>query len=180
MIKNICVFCGSNPGTNPAYSQHARALGQHMAQRGIGLVYGGSRLGLMGDVAHAALDAGGEVIGVIPGNLLAREIAMTSLTQLRVVKDMAERKAMMMDLADAFIALPGGFGTLDELFEVVTLLQIGLHAKPVGLLNTAAYYDHLLAFTQRAVTDGFVRGEHGGLMRVSDQPAALLDALLRA
>jgi len=177
MIKRICVFCGSRLGVNQEYSRAAKQVGAALARRGIGLVYGGSRLGLMGDVAHAALDAGGEVVGVIPGNLLSREIAMTNLTQLHVVNNMAERKTMMGDLSDAFIVLPGGFGTLDELFEMVTLRQIGLSAKPIGLLNTAGYYNHLLAFVNHAVADGFADDSHSHLIRVANDAEAMVDAM---
>lgn len=179
-MKRICVFCGSRPGANEEYSRRAKQVGAALARRGVGLVYGGSRLGLMGDVAHAALEAGGEVIGVIPDKLLGRERAMTSLTEMRVVNNMAERKMMMSDLSDAFIALPGGFGTLDELFEVVTLAQIGLQVKPVGLLNTCGFYDHLLTFVDRTISDGFVLSENRALLRVNNDVDALIDELTQA
>lgn len=179
MIKRICVFCGSRAGANGEYARAAKQMGAALARRGIGLVYGGSRLGLMGDVAHAALDAGGEVIGVIPDKLLTREVAMTSLTEMRVVANMTERKMLMADLSDAFIALPGGFGTLDELFEMVTLNQIGLSAKPVGLLNTAGFYDHLLAFINHIVDGGLADEAHRTLIRVASDAEALVDDMCK-
>jgi uncharacterized protein (TIGR00730 family) len=163
-VKRVCVFCGSNAGALPAYAEAARSLGAMLARRGLGLVYGGGRVGLMGALANAARAAGGEVIGVIPESLVRKEVAHTGLEDLRVVGSMHERKAMMADLADAFIALPGGCGTFEELFEIVTWAQLGLHHKPIGLLNVGGYYDPLLALLDRAVAERFVLPEHRQLV----------------
>ena len=163
----VCVFCGSSPGERAVYSAAARELGAVLAARGIGLVYGGGHVGLMGEVAQAALEAGGEVIGVIPEALVEREVAMPEISRLHVVGTMHERKAMMGDLSDAFAALPGGLGTLEELFEVWTWAQLGLHAKPLGLLNVEGFYDPLLAHLDRALVDGFVRSEYLDLLHVA-------------
>jgi uncharacterized protein (TIGR00730 family) len=178
-LQRICVFTGSRPGDRPEYAAHARALGEALARRQIDLVYGGGHVGLMGILADATLAAGGDAIGVIPEALLARELAHPSLTHLHVVGTMHERKAMMATLADAFIALPGGFGTLEELFEVVTWAQLGIHAKPVGLLNTAGFFDSLLTFLRRAVDEGFIPAQHTALFVTRDDPVPLLDALTR-
>jgi uncharacterized protein (TIGR00730 family) len=155
----------------------AAELGRVLADRGIGLVYGGARVGLMGAVAEAVLAGGGEAIGVIPKALVEKEVAHTGLTELRVVTSMHQRKALMADLSDAFIALPGGWGTLDEMFEILTWAQLGLHNKPCGLLNVQGYFDRLLAFLDHTMEQGFVRPEYGALLSVSDAPATLLDAL---
>ncbi len=174
----ICVFCGSSVGLRPAYADAARRLGTLLAERALGLVYGGGNVGLMGVLADAVMAAGGSVIGVMPRNLIAREIGHAGITELRVVDSMHQRKAMMADLASGFIALPGGFGTLDEFFEVVTWTQLGLHGKGCGLLNTGGYYDPLIAMLDRAVADGFVKPENRPLVLDDSDPARLLDRVL--
>lgn len=174
-MNRICVFCGSSPGRNGAYRDAAEALGRLLAREGIGLVYGGASVGLMGAVADAALAGGGEVIGVIPRALKAKEIAHGGLSALHVVETMHERKALMVELADGFMALPGGMGTFDEFFEVVTWAQLGIHAKPVGLLNVAGYYDRLAAFLDHTVAEGFVWGDHREMIAVEESPEALLE-----
>lgn len=174
-MQRICVFCGSSMGRNGAYRDAAAALGRLLAREGIGLVYGGASVGLMGTVADAVLAAGGEVIGVIPRALESKEIAHAGLSALHVVETMHERKALMAELADGFIALPGGMGTFDEFFEVVTWAQLGIHAKPFGLLNVAGYYDRLAAFLDYTVAEGFVRGEHREMIAVEESPEALLE-----
>lgn len=175
--RQVCVFCGSSSGNRPVYLEAARELGSTLAQRGIGLVYGGAHLGLMGAVADAALAAGGRVTGVIPESMMAREIAHTGLSELRVVSTMHKRKALMADLSDAFIALPGGFGTLDEFCEVLTWSQLGIHVKHCGLLNVAGYYDPLLALLDRAVEEGLLKAANRGLVMVETSPGALVDRL---
>jgi uncharacterized protein (TIGR00730 family) len=175
----VCVFSGSSPGRDPAYTRAAAELGEALVARGIGVVYGGASVGLMGTVADAALAAGGEVIGVIPRDLEAREIAHPGLRDLRVVGSMHERKALMADLAGGFVALPGGFGTLEEVFEVITWGQLGIHAKPVGLLDVAGYWTRLRAFLDHAVEERFVRAEHRDMVVVEATPAAMLDAFDR-
>lgn len=179
-MKRLCVFCGSQTGQRPLHGDMARQLGRLLAQRGLGLVYGGGHVGLMGLLADAALQAGGEVIGVIPQALVDKELAHGGLTALHVVASMHERKAVMADLADGFAALPGGYGTLDELFEILTWAQLGLHAKPIGLLNASGFFDPLLGWLERAVADGFVRPAHRELLHVADQPQRLLQLLLNA
>jgi uncharacterized protein (TIGR00730 family) len=176
-MKRICVFAGSSAGSRADYVTAAAELGRVLAARGIGLVYGGARVGLMSAVADAVLAGGGEVIGVIPRALVEKEVAHTGLTDLRVVTSMHQRKALMADLSDGFIALPGGWGTLDEMFEILTWAQLGLHRKPCGLLNVQGYFERLLSFLDHTVEEGFVRREYGSLLSVSDTPAALLDAL---
>ena len=176
-LEAVTVFCGSSAGRDPAYAGAAERLGRALAASGRTLVYGGGHVGLMGRLADAALAAGGHVIGVIPDALMAREVGHRGLPDLRVVASMHERKALMADLGDAFVALPGGFGTLDELFEAVTWAQLGLHAKPIGLLNVAGYFDFLLRFADRSSADGFVRPEHRALLVVETEPDALLAAL---
>ncbi len=176
-MKRVCVFCGSSVGTSPAYAEAATALGALLASRGIGLVYGGGNVGLMGVIADAALAAGGEVIGVIPRALADREVAHTGLADLRVVDSMHTRKAMMAELSDAFIAMPGGVGTFEELFEAVTWTQLGLHRKACGLLNVEGFYSPLVAFIDQAVTEGFIRPVHRTAIVVDDDPARLLDTL---
>lgn len=173
-MNAICVFCGSHPGNDPAYAEAARRLGQVLAERGTTLVYGGGHVGLMGVVADAALGAGGEVIGVMPGALVDREIGHTGLTKLHVVQSMHERKALMSRLSEGFIALPGGNGTLEEFFEVLTWAQLGEHYKPCGLLNVAGYYDPLLAVFDQMVEKAFLNGEHRKLVLVEEDPSALL------
>lgn len=173
-LKAVCVFCGSSPGNDPAYAESARMLGRTLAERGITLVYGGGHVGLMGVVADAALGAGGEAIGVMPKALVEREIGHTGLTKLHVVGSMHERKAMMSELSEGFVALPGGNGTLEEFFEVLTWAQLGEHAKPCGLLNVAGYYDPLLAVFDGMVDKDFLREEHRKLVLVESAPSALL------
>ncbi len=169
------MFCGASSGRGPAYVELARSVGAGLAGRGIGLVYGGGRLGLMGAVADAALAAGGEVIGVIPRGLVGRELAHPGVTELRVVESLHERKAQMAELSDGFIALPGGLGTLEELAEVASWAQLELHAKPIGLLGHAGYWDPLLAWLDRAVAEGFIATGHRRLIAVDADLAALLD-----
>jgi hypothetical protein len=172
----VCVYAGSNPGSDPAYAEGARALGAELAARGIALVYGGGKVGLMGVVANAVMDAGGEAIGVMPQALIDREIGHPGLTELKVVGSMHERKAEMARLADAFVALPGGIGTLEELIEVYTWSQLGIHEKPCGLLNVRGYYDALAAFLDHAVAEGFLRSQHRAVLSVAEDPAELLDS----
>jgi uncharacterized protein (TIGR00730 family) len=172
----ICVFCGSSPGRTPAYASAARNLGALLARRGIGLVYGGGNVGLMGIVADAVLADGGEVLGVIPRALVDRELAHARLTELVVVDTMHERKQRMHDLADGFIALPGGFGTLDELFEALTWAQLGMHAKPCGLLDVDGFWRPLRALVERQVAEDFVRAHHSAMLLHADSAEALLAA----
>jgi uncharacterized protein (TIGR00730 family) len=174
-MKRVCVFCGSSVGRNPRYAEAARRTGVTLARRGIGLVYGGGSVGLMGAVADAALEAGGEVVGVIPKALQLRELAHARLTKLHVVASMHDRKAKMAELAEGFVALPGGMGTLEELSEVLTWAQLGIHARPCGLLDVDGYYRPLVAFFDHAVAEGFLRPEHRRLVLVADDPDALLD-----
>jgi len=176
-ISSVAVYCGSNLGTDPAYAQSAAALGRTLAERGIRLVYGGGHVGLMGAVADAVTQHGGEAHGVITEALQAKEIAHQGLTSLKVVKTMHERKAAMADAADAFIMLPGGFGTFDEFFEVVTWTQLGIHAKPCGILDVAGFFAPLRALLDGAVTAGFVHPAHRDLVIVDEDPARLLDRL---
>jgi uncharacterized protein (TIGR00730 family) len=177
-MERICVFCGSSSGARPSYAKAARDLGIALACRGIALVTGGGSVGLMGAVADAALEAGGEAIGVIPETLVARELAHPRLTELRVVRSMHERKATMTELSDAFVTLPGGFGTLDEMCEVLTWTQLGIHAKPCGILNVDGYFDPLLAFLDRAVQEGFLLADHRALLLEETEPQRLLSRLL--
>ncbi len=177
-IERICVFCGSRPGARPEYLEQARRLGGLVAGRGIEVVYGGASVGLMGAVADGALAAAGRVIGVIPEALAGKELAHTGLTDLRVVGSMHERKALMADLSDAFIALPGGFGTFEELFEMVTWAQLGLHRKAVGILNVSSFYDGLLALVDHAIREGFIPEDNRALLLESDQTDALLDLVI--
>jgi uncharacterized protein (TIGR00730 family) len=173
-IKQVCVFCGSSPGTDSVHIESARAVGRLLARRGVGLVFGGGHVGLMGAIADAALAAGGEVTGVIPRALELRELAHGGLTRLHVVGTMHERKARMAELSDAFLALPGGMGTLDELAEIVTWAQLGLHAKPIGLLDVKGYFGPLVAFFERAEREGFLRPEHRRLVAVEPDAERLL------
>jgi uncharacterized protein (TIGR00730 family) len=177
--RRICVFCGASPGVGPAYLELARDVGRGLAERGIGLVYGGGRVGLMGAVADAALDAGGEVTGVIPQRLVARELAHPGVTELRVVGTLHERKAAMAGLADAFIALPGGLGTLEELAEVMSWAQLQLHAKPIGLLAVDDYWRSLLDWLDHAVDEGFLAPAHRGLLLDAPDLDGLLAAFAR-
>jgi hypothetical protein len=174
-MRRICVYCGSNHGRREIYAEAATALGQELARRGLGLVYGGGGVGLMGVLADAVLDAGGEVVGVIPAALDAREVSHPRVQDLRLVSSMHERKALMAELSEGFLALPGGLGTFEELFESWTWSQLGIHRKPCGLLDVAGYYQPLLAALDLAVAEGFVRREHRDMLIVEHSPAALLD-----
>ncbi len=174
-MNRICVFAGSNPGLRPEYQEAARALGHELVTRGLRLVYGGASVGLMGIVADAVLAGKGEVIGVLPKELFLREVAHSDLTALHEVGSMHQRKALMADLADGFIALPGGFGTFDELFEITTWAQLGLHTKPVGLYNVAGYFTPLLAMVTHATTEGFISPFHASLLLCDDNITRLLD-----
>lgn len=174
---NICVFCGSSSGKEPVYLDAARTLGREIARRGWGIVYGGAHVGLMGAVADEALAAHGNVAGVIPKGLVDRELAHAGLTSIHVVNTMHERKAMMADLADAFVAMPGGYGTLDEFFEILTWAQLGIHRKPCAMLNTRGFFDPLLKYLDGAVEAGFLKPAHRELFLVETEPAALLERL---
>jgi uncharacterized protein (TIGR00730 family) len=178
-MRRLCVYAGASPGGDPVFARAAWDLGELLAQSGVGLVYGGASIGLMGAVADAVLGAGGEAIGVIPTGLKRREVAHERLSELRTVGSMHERKATMSELADAFIALPGGLGTLDELLEAATWTQLGIHAKPCGLLNVRGYWDSLIAQLDRAAEDGFLRADHREVLLVDTDSAALLQRLLR-
>jgi len=178
-LQSICVFCGSSTGSEPEYTEAARTLGKVLAGANIRLIFGGGRVGLMDEVANAALAAGGEAIGVIPNSLVEREIAHTGLTDLHVVGSMHERKAMMSDLSDGFVALPGGTGTLEEFFEVLTWAQLGEHTKPCGLMNVAGYYDPLLAVFDHMVGKGFLSEANRALVIIESDPGALLAKLER-
>ena len=173
-IRRLAVFCGSNPGARPDYLEAARSLGKLLSERGIGIVYGGSNVGLMAALADSMLDELGDIIGVIPRMLVQREVANTALTDLRIVESMHERKALMAELADGFVALPGGIGTLEEFFEIWTWGQLGMHDKPCGLLNVAGYFNPLLEFLDRAVSEKFVRDVHRAMVVVESDPARLL------
>ena len=175
--KRICVFAGSSPGRRPEYVEAAQQLGEELCARGYDLVYGGGRVGLMGAVADSVLHNGGQVIGVIPEGLAEKEVAHQGLTDLRVVTSMHERKALMAELSTAFIALPGGLGTLEELFEVLTWAQLGIHAKPGGLVNVGGYFNGLLEFIAHAVEERFLTQEHQSMILVDSNIEALLDAL---
>ncbi len=173
-MTSVCVYCGSSPGASPLYIQAAETLGREIAERGMRLVYGGARVGLMGAVAKAALAAGGQVTGVIPQALCDQEVAFMALDDLIVVDSMHTRKATMAELADGFIALPGGYGTFDEFFEILTWAQLGLHAKPCGLLNINHYYDHLLAFLDHSVNEMFVHQPHRDMIHASEEAGDLI------
>ncbi len=173
-MKRICVFCGSQTGNDATYRRVAIELGELFAQRNYGLVYGGGQRGLMGVIATAVMERGGEVFGVIPEAMVEREWANTGITELFVEASMHARKARMAELADAFIAMPGGYGTLEELFEIITWAQLGIHRKPIGLLNVMGYFNALLALVDRAITDGFIYSEHRDFIISSADPAALL------
>ncbi len=176
-LQRLCVFCGSSRGNNPVHVAAAQNLGRELAQRGIALVYGGGNIGLMGALADAALAAGGHAIGVIPEALLAKEVGHCGLPDLRIVKTMHERKALMAELSDGFIALPGGFGTFEEFFEVLTWSQLGLHSKPCGVLNVSGFFDPLLELLNLSVAEGFVRPAHRELVLVYTDIARLLDRM---
>lgn len=177
-MKRICVYCGSSPGHDPIYVETARSLGRMLTERGIGLVYGGARRGTMGELADAVLEMGGEVIGVIPRKLIDMEVAHEGLTKLHSVETMHERKALMEQLSDGFIALPGAYGTLDELFEILAWALLGYHEKPVGLVNLGGYYDHLLAHLERVQGAGFLSSDNRALLMVESTPQALLARML--
>jgi uncharacterized protein (TIGR00730 family) len=176
-IQRVCVYCGSSDGARTDYVAQAQATGRALAARGLGLVYGGGGIGLMGACASAAFTAGTEVIGIIPRSLATKERLNEHVTELRVVRTMHERKALMVEMSDAFIALPGGFGTFDELFETLTWAQLGIHQKPIGVLNTAGYYDPFIAIVDRAINEGFVRPQYRQLLTIHDELENLLDAL---
>ena len=178
MIKRVCVFCGSSPGARPAYAAVAAALARCLVARGITIVYGGGNVGLMGVLADTARAAGGEVIGVIPHSLVAKEVAHTEVPDLRIVESMHERKALMADLADAFIAMPGGYGTFEEFCEILTWTQLGLQRKPCGILNVEGYYNHLLQMFDHAVAEQFVKPAHRKMFIADADPESLLDRLL--
>ena len=176
-MKTICVFAGSSRGTSPAYVEAARALGAEIAKRNLRLVYGGGNIGLMGECAQAARDGGSEVIGVIPERLMPKEVSGQTVGDLRIVKDMHERKAMMAELSDGFVCLPGGWGTLEEAFEMTTWQQLGYHDKPIGLLNIDGYYDGLWTFVQHAASQGFIRPTHKDIMLLESAPGDLITRL---
>jgi hypothetical protein len=176
-MNRVCVFCGSRHGVDPRHAAAARALGRELAARGTGLVYGGGNVGLMGEVAAAVVEAGGHVLGVIPTSLAEKELAYAGATELVEVGTMHERKALMADRADGFVALPGGYGTLDELFEILTWAQLGIHAKPVVLFNSAGFFDPLLALADHLVREGFLRPRHRALIRVAATAPEVLAAL---
>ena len=176
-MKSVCVFCGSNPGNEPVYAAGARAMGAEIARRGLVLVYGGGAVGLMGIVANAALEAGGEVHGVIPRALREKEVGHYGLTRLEVVETMHIRKARMAELSDAFIAMPGGIGTFEELFEIWTWGQLGIHSKPLAFLNVAGFYDPLAAFLDNTVEAGFLKPTHRAMTLTDTEPATLLDRM---
>ncbi len=173
-IRRICVYCGSSPGKNPAYALAAAHLAEEMRRRDIGLVYGGAAVGVMGAVANAMLEAGGEAIGIIPKSLAVKELAHDNLTELHVVASMHERKAMMAELADGFIALPGGWGTLEEIFEILTWAQLGFHDKPCGLLNIDGYYDGLIGFLENSFEQEFVNQLFRPMLMTAEEPSSLL------
>jgi uncharacterized protein (TIGR00730 family) len=177
-MRSLCVFCGSSPGARPDYAATARMLGASLARRAVRLVYGGARVGLMRELADAVLHAGGEVTGVIPESLRAREVAHTDLRDLRIVGSMHERKALMSDLADGFLAIPGGAGTLEEFFEMWTWAQLGIHRKPCGLLNVHGYFDGLLTFLDHAVSERFLLREHRAMVLVDDDAERLLERFI--
>lgn len=175
-MRSLCVYCGSSPGRDPAYVNAAKALGRELAARDIALVYGGASVGIMGALADAVLQAGGRATGVIPRALALKELAHPGLDEQHVVESMHERKALMVELADGFIALPGGWGTLEELFEVLTWAQLGFHRKPCGLLNVNGYFDSLYQFLEHAIAEGFVRSEYRRLLVLEDDAGRLLQA----
>ncbi len=176
-MNKLCVFCGSSPGARPEYAEAARALGRELLRRGIGLVYGGGRVGLMYEIARVMHEGGGEVIGVIPRDMVEKELAYTDIRDLRVVATMHERKAQMAELAGGFVALPGGLGTIEEIFEVLTWAQLGMHRKPCGFLDAAGYFGPLLEFLDRAVRERFIQPEHRAMIVVDEDPMALVAKL---
>jgi uncharacterized protein (TIGR00730 family) len=178
-MQRLCVFCGSKVGSKAVYADEARRLGELMVRRGLGLVFGGGHIGLMGVLADAVLAGGGEAIGVIPQSLVDKELAHPAVSQMHIVDSMHQRKARMAELSDAFAGLPGAFGTADELFEMLTWAQLGIHAKPIGLLNTAGFFDPLLAWIERTVNDGFLKARYRELLKVADDPGQLIDLVVR-
>lgn len=178
-MRRVCVFCGSKVGHNSLYRDAAQTLGKLLVERGLGLVYGGGSVGLMGVIANAVLAAGGEIIGVIPEMLATKELLHTGVQQMHRMQSMHARKAKMAELSDAFIALPGGYGTFEELLEMITWSQLGIHRKPVGLLNVAGYYDPLVQFVDHAIAEGFIKPKHRELIVVADTPESLLDKILQ-
>src|SRR5262245_20232745 len=178
-VRSVCVFCGSSTGSGPGYADAARRLGAALAAGGLELVYGAGNVGLMGVLADAVLAAGGRAVGVIPRSLVLRELAHQGLSELHVVETMHQRKMLMADRSDAFVALAGGYGTLDELFEILTWAQLGIHARPIGLLNVGGFFDPLLAWVRHAAAEGFIREQHVALLNVSTDAEGLLDLLLR-
>jgi uncharacterized protein (TIGR00730 family) len=180
VLRTVCVFCAANPGAHPVYAERAAAMGRWLAQSGRRIVYGGGGTGLMGALADAALEAGGEVVGIMPRHLVDREVAHVGLTELHVVASMHERKALLAELSDGFLAMPGGLGTLEELFEIWTWGQLGLHRKPYGLFQVDGFYTPLLAFLDHAVATGFIRPENRAMLVVDDDPAALVGRMERA
>jgi uncharacterized protein (TIGR00730 family) len=178
-LKRLCVFCGSSFGVNPAYVKAAIDLGNAIAKRNICLVYGGARVGLMGEIAFAVIRARGEVIGVIPKDLVDKEVAHSGLSELRIVGSMHERKSLMAELSDGFIALPGGFGTMEEIFEAITWAQLSFHDKPCGFLNIKGYYNDLIKFLDHSVEENFIVSEHRSMIIIDDDPESLLDKFLK-
>lgn len=177
-MKNVCVYCGSSPGRWQDYERAAQTLADTLVSRGLGLVYGGASVGTMGMLADAVLQAGGRAVGVIPRSLVAKEVSHHGLSELHVVESMHERKAMMEQLSDGFIAMPGGLGTLEELFEILTWGQLGFHSKPCGLLNTRGYFNQLCAFLDHSVEEGFVKHEHRNSLLIADRAEVLLDKMV--
>ncbi len=173
-MKRLCVFCGSSRGARPNYAEAARALGRALVRRKIGLVYGGGRVGLMYEIARVVHESGGEVVGVIPRGMVDKELAYSELADLRVVGSMHERKALMAEISDGFIALPGGLGTIEEFFEILTWAQLGMHRKPCGFLNAVRYFDKLLGFLDQAVREQFIQPEHRTMILVDENPESLL------
>jgi uncharacterized protein (TIGR00730 family) len=178
-LKRICVYCGSSPGRRPAYVEAARALGRLLVARDIGLVYGGAGIGVMGAIADEVLEQGGSVTGIIPNALAVKEVLHPRLTETHVVASMHERKALMAELSDGFVALPGGWGTIEEIFEVLTWAQLGFHDQPCGLLNVAGYYDGLFRFLEHAMAEDFVRPVYGEILIMEEDPGRLLDRFAR-
>lgn len=176
-MNRICVYCGSSAGKLPEYREAARALARELLERDISLVYGGASVGIMGEIADAVIDGGGEVVGVIPRSLVEREVSHHGLTELKIVESMHERKSTMAEISDGFVALPGGLGTMEELFEVLTWSQLGFHRKPCALLNVKQYYDNLSLFLQHAVEQEFVKDVHRNMLLIEDEPSKLLDAM---
>lgn len=175
-MRKICVYCGSSPGNGNAYLEAAERLAEELVKRDFGLVYGGANVGVMGALANAVMEQGGQVVGIIPEALIRKEVGHPHLTELQVVDSMHERKAAMADQADGFVALPGGMGTLEELFEILTWAQLGFHHKPIGLLNVAGYFDPLVRFLDHSVDQGFISSNHRALLQIHQQPGELLDA----